>query len=178
MANREWYPADLVDEACPPARSTPDDFIVSFDDDHGVYQLGYKLGDEDITEEEVDTYNQPLHLGDVVHFMCCDRLDDVEVTFRRNGTHEAHGIIPPEHNWCRLDGDQDSLNDTFQGLVECATGHPKDSFFGMSLFADNQDTEQRIPVQFARWSDRIPHRFIMKDGKPAFEQVSAASVNN
>ena len=164
-----------------PARATPDDFIVVTP---GGFQLGYKVGDPgyggggSISEGEIETYNEPLQVGDVVQFMCCDRLDDVEVTFRRDGTHVVHGEVPKEHNWCRLIGDQETMQGSFDDLAKAVTGQKVDGLIDIDLFHGSEETEQRISVQFARWSDRLPHKFIINDGKPAFEQVSAASVNN
>jgi hypothetical protein len=162
MAEREWYPTNWVDEACPPARATPDDYIIDTGDG---YRLGYKLGDPGICDDEVETFNEQLTVGDVVSFMCCDRLDDVGVTFRRDGSHHVHGELPEGYNWCRLEGDQDSLQETIGQLAD-------------HLAASLDVEETREVVELARWSDCLPHKFIIKDGKPAFEQVSAASVNN
>ena len=174
MSDREWYPAEWIDETCPTAKPTPDAFIV---DCGGAYLLGYALDDGDSDDDERDSLNAPLAAGDIVYFMCCDRLDDVAVTFNKSGNHVVHGTIPAEHHWVRIYGDQDTLQESFDEMVKAiAEG---DDFFDLRdmLFPGDVESE-RVTLQFARWSDRIPHRFIIENGKPKFEQIQPSTANN
>lgn len=169
---REWYPADWVDEVCPPSKPRPEDFVLV---DGSTYQLGYAMGDNDALDDDRDVFNQRLAIGDIVNFMSCDRFDDVEMTVRRDGTHRLHGNIPREHNWVTLQGDMDTLRDSFDEMLQ-AIFDPRDDLHGY-VFDDEAD-EQRVTLSFARWSDFLPHQFSIEDGRPMFRQVPAAKASN
>lgn len=172
MSEREWYPADWVDESCPPSKPRPEDFVLV---DGDSYQLGYEPGDKRILDDEREIFNQQLAAGDIVHFMCCDRFDDVDVTVTRCGHHTVHGAIPPEHNWVTVQGDMDTLRDSFDEILK-AIFDPRGDLHS-SVF-DDGESEALITLMFARWSDSLPHQFSIEDGKPMFRQVPAATVSN
>ncbi len=168
---REWYPANWVDESCPAAKDAPEGFIVA---DGEGWRLGYAADDKDVLDDDRESCSAPLTLGDVVDFMCCDRLDDVEITLRRDGTHKLRHRIPPDHNWVTFYGDMDTLRDSFEEMLRELQDQNSD-LYGY-LFSDGKD-EELVTLMFARWSDRLPHQFVIDDGKPMFRQVPAAKTN-
>lgn len=165
MADLEWFPADWVDELGPPARPSPDGFIVPV---FGGFELGYT------NPQDSELHNQPLKIGDVVEFVSCDRLSDVEATLRPDGSYELHGAIDPSHNVVIVDGDIDTLQVSFEDLIE-AIKTPRDdgrTDVREMIFSDLK-TEKRVTLEFANWSDPQPFLFEIKDGKPAFQPVPA-----
>ena len=161
MSEREWYPAGWVDEVCPPSRSAPSGFIVPV---LGGFELGYT------DPQERELHNQPLKVGDVVEFVACDRMQDIEATLRADGTYELHGTIPSGHNAVLVDGDIDTLQETFEKLIEAIkTDHeylnPREL-----IFCDGE-TEKRVTLQFANWSDPQSFFFEIANGQPAFTPV-------
>jgi hypothetical protein len=163
---REWYPANWVDESCPPHKARPEDFVVVED---SAYRLGYAAGDPACFGDEQDWLTQPLEPGDVVDFMCCDRLGEVIVTVRRDGTHVVHGAIPPDHNWVTVDGDMDTLRDSFDEILQ-AIFDPREDIHASTFDGGAEDRD--VTLLFARWSNYLPHQFSIEDGKPMFRQVS------
>jgi hypothetical protein len=167
MSEREWFPAEWVDEVCPPSKATPDAFIVK---DGDGWLLGYGQGDTGVHINDADLYNQPLEVGDVVSFVSCDRYDDIEATLKRDGSYQLHGALPPDHNTIIVDGDIDTLHEGFEALI-AALKAPGDEFhISNMIFPDGLD-ENRVTLSFARWSDPLPHRFVVEDGKPAFHHT-------
>lgn len=167
MSEREWFPAEWVDETCPPSKPTPDAFAVK---DGDGWLLGYGKGDTGVHINYADLYNQPLELGDVVSFVSCDRYDDIEATLKRDGSYVLHGgPLPPDHNTIIVDGDIDTLHEGFDALIE-AIKTPGDEFHISALIFPDVD-ENRVTLSFARWSDPIPHRFEVEAGKAIFRQT-------
>jgi hypothetical protein len=173
---RQWYPADWVDESCPLHKASPDGFIVAEAD--GSYCLGYAADDKDVLADDRENLNRPLAIGDVVDFMCCDRLDNVEADFFRSGELIPHGAIPPEHNNVTIGGDIDTLHESFDDLV-AALSDPREDLHDYvdCLFEDDGDLTT-VTLCFARWSDPLPHQFLIDDGKPVFQQVPAPKALN
>ncbi len=227
MSQLEWFPADWVDEVCPPARSAPDGFIVPV---LGGFELGYPSGEDrdmhnqplavgDVIEfvscerlpdvevtfrpdgsydpvsythldvykrqvlggfelgypsgEDRDMHNQPLAVGDVIEFVSCERLPDVEVTFRPDGSYDLHGAIPPGHNVVIVDGDIDTLQQSFDELVSDIR-EPKDpGFSARAMIFPDGEPEKRVTLEFANWSDPQSFLFQVVDDKPAFSPVPA-----
>jgi hypothetical protein len=172
MSEREWYPADWLDETCPPSKPRPEDFVLH---DGEGYRLGYDAADGDVFDGEREAFNQEIAIGDIINFMCCDRFDDVEVTVRRDRRFDVHGEIPPEHNWVAVQGDVDTLHDSFAELIE-AIFDPHDDLHDY-VFHDGND-EQRITLAFARWSDLLPHKLSIENGKPVLRRVPREQANN
>ncbi|ULK98871.1 hypothetical protein [Bradyrhizobium sp. I71] len=172
MSDREWYPVDWVDETCPPAKASPADFIIQID---GGFQLGYVAAGDAATENfsahYADLYNRPLSIGEVVEFISCDRLGDVDVTLRRDGTYELHGMLPRVYNALIVDGDIDTLCDSFEELTRRIQCREWDEL-GTLILTDVE--ERRVTMTFANWSDPAPYLFEVVDGKPAFTPVPAA----
>lgn len=164
MSDLEWFPADWVDESCPPSRPSPDGFIVPV---LGGFELGYT------DKQDSELHNQPLKVGDVVEFISCDRRPDVEATLRADGSYELHGTIPQGHNVVIVDGDIDTLHESFESLIE-ALKSPNDGDVGELLhaliFAEGE-TEKRVTLEFADWSDPQPFLFEINNGSPAFSPV-------
>lgn len=163
MSDLEWFPADWVDEICPPARSTPDGFIVPV---MGGFELGYA------DPEQSELHNQPLKVGDVVAFVSCERLPDVEATFKPDGSCELHGTIPAGHNSVIIDGNIDTLHESFDALIEAFKSddeylNPREMIF------ERDETEKRVALEFADWSDPQPFLFEIDNGKPVFRPVPA-----
>lgn len=152
---REWWPELLLDEVMPPGRSDPSAWIIGAEGDL------YLISDGDAYDpEEKEGVLAHARIGDRLDFYSCDRLGDVEVTFNADGTFTPHGSIP-DHNWCRIAYDQDTMVDGLEELAKNAGD-----------FAQRPFTET---VQFARWSGRLPHELALVDGKPTF--VPAGSTH-
>lgn len=170
MTGLEWYPADWVDESCPPPKSAPLGFAF-FSEPGQCWMLGYAPDDDSVLEEDRQIWNDQLDVGDVVAFVSCERLGDVEVTFRRDGSFDLHGPIPRGHNVVIANGDSDLLYASFEDLVE-AIKCPTDEWTNPHdlIFEDGSDAA-RVELSFATWSDPIPHLFEVEDGKPVFRPV-------
>jgi hypothetical protein len=167
MSECEWYPADWIDESCPPAKKAPAEF--AFFDGEG-WQLGYSQ--QDNLADDAEQLNAPLAPGDVVNFITCERLGEVEITLRRDGSYDLHGAtIPRGHNSLCIDGDSDTIHESFDALIEAIKTEPVDHFHICHLiFPDGVDAD-RFQVSFANWSDLLPHLFEVEDGKPVFRPV-------
>jgi hypothetical protein len=50
--------------------------------------------------------------------MCCDRFDDVDLTIFREGGWHLHDEAPVGHNWVTVNGDIDTLHDSFDELID------------------------------------------------------------
>jgi hypothetical protein len=164
MSELEWYPADWVDEVCPPSRAAPGEFIVPV---FGGFELGY------VNKEECELPNQPLKIGDVVEFVSCDRLPDIEATLRLDGSFKLSGAIPPSHNVVIVDDDIDTLQPSFDELI-ADIKDPKDpDFSARAMIFPDGEAEKRVTLQFADWSEPRPFLFELEDGKPVFRPVPA-----
>ncbi|MDX3971134.1 MAG: hypothetical protein QHD01_31700 [Bradyrhizobium sp.] len=172
MSDIEWYPADWVDETCPPAKAAPSEFIVSIEDG---FELGYSAPGDAVAEEFArhysNLYNRPLSIGDVVEFISCERLGDVDATLRRDGTYVLHGTLPAVYNALIVDGDIDTLCDSFEELTRRIQCREWDEL-GTLILTDVD--ERRVTMTFANWSDPAPYLFEIVDGKPVFSLVPAA----
>ncbi|EJN11821.1 hypothetical protein PMI42_04835 [Bradyrhizobium sp. YR681] len=172
MSDTEWYPADWVDETCPPAKKAPAEYIVPIETG---FELGYvRTGDAAAAKFAAHyntIYNQPLSLGDVVDFISCERLGDVDVTLRRDGTYVLHGTLPRVYNALIVDGDIDTLCDSFEEMTRRIQGRGWDEL-GTLLLTDVD--ERRMSMSFANWSDPVPYLFEIVDGKPVFTPVPVA----
>lgn len=162
MSDLEWFPADWVDEVCPPARSAPGDFIVPVT---GGFELGYSEPDN------AEMHNQPLKVGDVVQFVSLYRLPDIEANLRSDGSYDLFGTIPPSHNVVIVDGNIDTLQESFDALI-AAIKAPADDWMDIKemIFSEGE-TENRVTLEFADWSDPQPFLFEIVDGKPIFRPV-------
>jgi len=174
--DRQWYPADWVDEACPPAKSTPDEFIVADAAVPTGYRLGYADDDDGLFGDEREVFNQALAIGDVVDFMCCDRFDDMEAELSPTGECRLLGEIPPGHNSVMINGDIDTLHESFDDLIAALRDPCED--LDDYIFDPDDVRPETVTLSFARWSDRLPHQFGLENGKPTFRQVPAAKAMN
>jgi hypothetical protein len=165
MSDLEWFPSDWVDEVCPPSKPSPAGFIVPV---FGGFELGYASG------EDRDLHNRPLKVGDVVEFVSCGRLHDVEATLRPDGTYELHGTIPPDHNVVIVDGDIDTLQPSFDALIADIKKPGDPDFSARAMIFPDGELEQRVTLEFANWSDPVPYLFEFVDGKAVFSPVPAA----
>jgi hypothetical protein len=172
--DRQWYPANWVDESCPPHKASPDGFIVAETDDS--YRLGYAADDKDVLADDRESLNEPLAMGDVVNFMCCDRFDDVEAEVSRDGECRVLGKIPPGHNSVMIDGDVDTLHESFEDMVAALRDNRED--LREYIFHPDGADPQTVTLSFACWSDPLPHLFSIEDGKPTFRQVPPAKALN
>ena len=165
MSELQWYPADWVDEVCPPARSAPGEFIVPF---LGGFELGYA------EKQQSELHNQPLKAGDVVEFVSCDRLGDVEATLRPDGSYDLHGTIDPSHNVVIVDGDIDTLHESFDALIKALKASTTDQWYSLrEMIFSEGESEKRVTLEFANWSDPQPYLFEIVDGRPGFSPVPA-----
>lgn len=171
MSDLEWYPANWVDESCPPSKSAPAEFIVPVT---GGFELGYvRAADSSagkFSGHYSDLYNQPLSIGDVVEFISCERLGDVDATLRRDGTYLLHGTLPGVYNALIVDGDIDTLCDSFEELTKRIQSRG-DWELGTLILTDVD--ERRVTMTFANWAAPAPYLFEVVDGKPVFTPVPA-----
>lgn len=173
---RQWYPADWVDETCPPAKSAPENFIIADAAMPTGYRLGYEDDDDGLFGDEREVFSEVLAIGDIVTFMCCDSFDDIDLVIYRDGACQARGSIPRGHNWVTIHGDMDTLRDSFDETLTAIRDPASD--LHAYVFDEDPADPQTITLSFARWSDRLPHQFVIEDGKPMFRQVSAAKASN
>lgn len=164
----EWYPADFVDEACPPSKDRPEAFAF-FDGER--WQLGYAT-DEDMLEEDRETCNRAIAVGDVVEFMTCERFGDIEATVKRDGAMTFHGAVPPTYNVVVVNGDSDLLYPALEDLVDDIKNPVAFCNPAEMIFEDGADSA-RVTLSFAQWSDPLPHLFEIENGKPTFRAVPA-----
>ncbi|MBR0687321.1 hypothetical protein JQ594_15425 [Bradyrhizobium manausense] len=166
MSDLEWFPSDWVDEMCPPSRPSPTGFIVPV---VGGFELGYASG------EDSELHNQPLKVGDVVQFVSCERLPDVEATLRIDGTYDLHGrTIPIGHNVVIVDGDIDTVQPSFDALITDIKKPEDHDFSARAMIFPENEPEKRVTLEFANWSDPIPYLFELVDGQPVFTPVPTA----
>jgi hypothetical protein len=163
-AEREWFPCDWVDEFCPPSRSAPDGFIVPVP---GGFELGYTDPDES------ELHNEPLKIGDVIEFISCERLPEIEATLRADGSFELHGAIPTDHNTVTVDGEVDTQHETFDELIKDIRAPEGDWRDVRSMVFRDGETEKRVTLYFANWSDPQPFLFEIVEGRPTFGAVPA-----
>jgi len=165
----EWYPLNWVGESCPPSKSSPDDFIIA---ECGGFILGYAEGEKGVDPEDRALWNERLDPGSVVEFVSCERFADVEATLRRDGGYELHGPLPAGVS-LMVDHDTDTLHESFEALIEALEQPDNDPFHMRNFIFDDAETEKRVELQLARWSDSQPHLFEIVDGKPSFRPVPA-----
>jgi hypothetical protein len=166
----EWYPADWVDEWCPPSKPSPDGFILR---EGNGFVLGYALGEKGVDDDDRGLFNGPLDPGAVVNFISCERFADVEVTLRHDGTFDMHGPMPAGEVSIMVDHDVDTLHESFEALIAALKEPGDDPFHIRHYIFDDAETEKRVTLQLARWSDSKPHLFEIVDSKPMFTLVPA-----
>ncbi len=165
----EWYPAHLVDESCPPPKKSPEEFLFVQD---GHWQLGYAPADTRILDEDRETCNHGVMVGEVIDFVSCERLGEIEATIRRDGTFDLHGDIPKSYNVVVANHDTDLLYQSVDDLI--AAIKKPDAFFNPSEFIfEGSETSARVVLSFANWSDPLPYLFEIVDDKPVLSPVPA-----
>lgn len=164
----EWYPADLVDEACPPAKASPAAFAFS---DGGEWHLGYEASDRRILDEDRDVCNRVIKPGSVIEFISCQRLGEIEASIHRDGTLTLRGTVPSQYNVVIVDGDSDLLYEDLAEFV--AAIKSTDPFCNPADYLFEEGDVAEVMFSFADWSDPIPHLFEIVDGKPVFSPVPA-----
>jgi len=94
MGERRWWPLAWIDEVSPPARPTPDAWLI---DACGHYYLGYAFDAEDATDHEKRHFSRSIDGDEPVEFFFQDDLGDFELTVFADGRHE--GTPPDGANW-------------------------------------------------------------------------------
>jgi hypothetical protein len=168
---REWWPSDWADEWMPPARPEPSGFLINA---NGHCYLGYAFDAEGVTDHEKRYFSRALNVGDIVKFICCDDLGEIDITFDSSGTYVVHDKIPEGCNAFWIAGDNDTYAETVEAFVEGHITFDKE----MGLLKTHTET-----VRAARWSDELPHKFTVTydAGAPSamrgeFVAVSAAEA--
>jgi len=169
MSDLEWYPAELVDESCPPHKSSPIEFVFH-DGEH--WMLGYAPGDAGVMDEDREVCNRVIQPGVIVEFMTAERLGEVDATLKRDGSFELHGTIPRSHNVVIVNGDSDLLYDDFDALIKAIISPDTWSRPSDYIFEEGVESA-RVTLSFANWSDMLPLLFEIVDGKPVFNPVPA-----
>lgn len=163
---RQYWPECWLDESMPAGRAEPSGFIVETPD--GL-TIGYAAGAGDASDDERRVYRIGVGEGDIVKFRFCDDVGELDVTFNADGTYSAAGPVPA-HNWCRLGFDQDTLQQSLDALAKAIAG-TSDELDRIDL--DGQPTQT---VEFAYWSDPLPHKLTKTAAGWRFEPVSASEA--
>lgn len=168
MSDLEWYPADIVDESCPPAKRSPSEFVF-FDGQN--WQLGYAPDDKSVLDDDREI-NRVIKPGDVIEFMTCEHLGDIDATFWRNGAMTFKDTVPGNYNVVVVNYDSDLLYENLNELARAIT--VPDTFCNPSelIFKGGSDSAE-VTCSFANWSDPLPQLFEVVDGKPSFVAVPA-----
>lgn len=165
---RQWWPADWADEVMPPGLTSPDAFIHPLPlDDRMSFMLCYEDGE---AEADNEFYRLAVSPGEIVPFICCDPLGEIEVEIRPAGTYAALGEVPANATHFCIGGDPDTLAHTLKDFV--------DQFVANAPSRDPADGDlpARVEISMAWWSDALPHKLVVEDGKACFIAVSAAEA--
>lgn len=165
QGSRMWWPSDWIDEINPPGRDTPDGFIIAAD---GHYWLGYSFDATDVSHQDKRYFSEPLDAGQIVNFLCCDDLGEVDVTIMPDGTWSAAGPVPERatHFWVPFDSD--TLSNSLPEFVEAWIG----------LGVTQQGKPDTVTVRMLWWSDPLPHKLTIDYSggftpRPKFERVTS-----
>jgi len=161
---RKWWPAEWADEAMPPGRASPNDFIINAE---GHYFLGYALDAEDVDEFQKRFFSTRIDPDDVIEFICCDDLGDVDVRIQPEGFSIIGDVAEDAtHFW--QPGSNEMLAGSIKQFVE--------------IYRENYPIDSDpITLKMARWSDSIAHRFELSfEGQkitPAFVLLQPHAMN-
>ena len=152
LSSRErlYIPAVYVDEVCPEGRAVPSAWIGS-----PAAEVWYLAAGEE--DEDPEIFLTP---GKVVEFAWVERLGEVEVEIREDGTHVARSPVPAgiTHFTFGLDLLADSLDEFVREWLT----------LGMEL-----DEDRLVLVDMARWSERNEaFRFEVTADGPRFLPVA------
>lgn len=170
MRAREWWPLDWADEVMPHGRGAPDEFIV---DTGGHYWLGYAFDAEGVSDFDKRYYSKALERDEIVNFICCDELGEVEVTINPDGTYSVSGDVPERAtHFCKI-GDPDTL---IEGSLK--------EFVAAWHDMEPPSEPVTIAVAMAWWSDALPYKLTLTYGaartpstiKASFVPVSVAEA--
>ena len=165
---RQRWPMAWADEVMPPGRSAPDGFIIVQRETGkpASYVLGYLPNTAGLSAAEWQTLQLAVAPGDIVPFICCDTLGDVEITVNADGSFEAHDLIDPRATHFDTVGDVDSL----AGSVAEFARQYAETWRGAE---PAQPFPHRVEVRTSYWSEAIPFKLIAVADGVAFEQVTA-----
>lgn len=123
--NRKWWPVEWGDEVMPPSRPSPDSFIINA---NGHFWLGYAFEATDVTHSEKRFYSRSLQPGEIVEFLYCDDLPEIEIEIEQGGADFTivKGALDPSANefWDGCDSDTwaDSLETFAKNYAENERG--------------------------------------------------------
>lgn len=150
MSAGGWVPCEYMDEAMPPCRTQPIDWIERFAD-------GWRLA----LPYEADPEWFRLHVlsdGDVVDFSELIEHGEIDVEISADGTHAAHGDVLDGECYC-LPGDPDTFANSFDDFVK--------------QYSKNMGAFETEGVTCAVYSwPATKFRFVVEDGAARFEALS------
>jgi len=155
MTDRKWMPSHYMDEAVPPARPTPSDWITRLPD--GTPALASSDPYDD------DAPGRPLTEGDIIDFDWTEHYGSRELTFHKSDDEWTWALVGDEPV-APQDGD---LNVAALGNWE--TVAPSLHEFA-SEYAREVGDGDAVMVAFYAWS-RQPTSFVFRGG--AFQAVVA-----
>jgi hypothetical protein len=170
--SRKWWPEQVCDEMMPPGLDSVDDFIVA--ESAGGFRLDYPADVDGVTAGRSRAlFRRAISEGDIVNFVCCDDLGAAVVRFRRRPQHcgdqwHSQQPLPGGFNWCRAEGDQDTLAETLDDLAANLRDAAEQYFDGGDEIA--------VMVEFARWTDALPYKFQLTPAGPCFVAAAQAEA--
>lgn len=178
-SERKWWPSELLDESMPAGRASPTNWIIgpSAGPEGGYVVAG---GEEDDGDENGGA--QIVLADQIIGFAWSEGRGEIDILVKEDGTYE---IIPGQPDLMEPD------------LPPRLTEIPPDAthFWGpydidtlassMAEFAENwarnardagDELPARVTVAMYHWSDEIPHRLVVEDGKARFEPVEKIDI--
>ncbi|RKD61529.1 hypothetical protein [Rhizobium sp. WW_1] len=159
----KYCPFDWLDEVVPVLADDPADIVFA-----GGPTGWLMLADEHEQDEEEASCRRPLEPGQVVQFGATRVYGTFEMWIGDDGGYDFPEPYPADATHFRLaDGDDLDMHDSIDELVKA--GSPED-------LARNTPLEPgSYGVDIWYWSDPIPFRFEVEDGKPKFVRCAGVS---
>jgi hypothetical protein len=142
----QWWPLEWADEVMPPGRSSPDGFLIYAD---GNYYLGYALDAKDVSEKEKRYFSRKIEPNEIVKFICCDRLGEINITINPDGTFITDAPAPVRANNFMIHDDPDTLAEDLETFVKNYVG----------LEPPDRPTTETLAC--AWWSDELAHKLTL-----------------
>lgn len=155
MSDRQWLPADYLDEVCPPPLDTPTAWIKRAARDRWIlFGAGYDNDDE--------TYSLSVAPGEIVKFQWFEDGDTVDVQLNGDGTYRVLGPVP-DGNTFHVLYDPESVASTFEDTVT-------------QWIENDPDDGETITIEASTWSDPIAFRLVVDAAGARFEEVTDAQT--
>lgn len=161
----KWCPADWLDEIVPCLAKDPAELAVK--GEGGSWIL---IDDIANLDDEEDGCRISLEPGQIVNFCAHRHYGSFLLTVHDDRSFTIDGPIPQDATHFALrEADFEQMHDTIEHLVSYGDPESYNGFSGSPLAAD----QHQISAWF--WSDEIPFRFDIEDGKPTFTRCAGLS---